>query len=89
MSARLIIARRLAVLLVLDDLDPVVVGVCDPVSKEGFVVIMSVGCHLPRTKATFFILPSVSFFFHCTPFSSNLLQAASRLSTDTQMWPKP
>jgi hypothetical protein len=42
---------------------------------------------LPRIKATFFILPSVKRFFHETFMSSKRLQAASRSSTETQVWP--
>ena len=42
-----------------------------------------------NTKAMFLIRPSVNFFFHCTPRSSNLAHAALISSTDTQMWPNP
>ena len=41
------------------------------------------------TKATFFIRPSVSLFFHATPFSSNLAQALSKSSTLTAICPNP
>src|SRR5271163_806947 len=42
-----------------------------------------------KTKARFFILPSVNFFFHATPFDSMNLQASSISSTERQIWPNP
>jgi len=72
-------------LLVLNDLNPVVVGVLNQISDNEHTA-GSVS-YLPRIKATFFILPSVKRFFHETFISSKRLQAASKSSTETQVWP--
>lgn len=72
-------------LLILNDLNPVVVGVLEQVSDREHRA--NSASYLPRMKATFFILPSVKRFFHETFFSSKRLQAASKSSTETQVWP--
>jgi hypothetical protein len=72
-------------LLVLDDLDPVVVGIL--IESVDGAYISSFISDLPRIKATFFILPSVRRFFHETFMSSKRLQAASKSSTETHVWP--
>jgi len=66
-----------------DDLDPVSIGIVDKGN-----VLSSVSSSNQVNLLTL-ILPSSGLFLNLTPSSSNLLTAASRLSTATQICPKP
>lgn len=75
--------------LVLNDLNPVVVGICDIRGLAHNHLSRAQEGNSPSTNAMLFILPSVNRFFQLTPFSSNRAQALSMSSTETQMWPNP